>query len=632
MNCECACSSCTDFCDCQRCRAAESELLSAPSNRPGLDAIRSRIGDYGAFFTDAKRLLSAKNSPNLQGLGTRDLSDPTIAFLDAWSVAADVLTFYRERLTQEAYLRTATDELSLRELANMVGFRPRPGVSATAHIAYLLDPSAKPVDINRGAKVQTIPGPGEKMQTFETDEKLTAHAEWSQMKPRQNRPPYIDLCDALIRSKLRLEGTSIVVRPGERILFVFGMQLGHQVVREVLSAKTHIESGFVELTLKPRRELLQALDSEHHDNRLIDEKIKTTPTDKEAQCGQHFKLLEQLLIIRDNVAKEIEGLNSILSDSGADETKKRKAKIAVIIGNSLLHVISSYFLGTAASQIVSLLISLILRDLSLLLGSARESLNFEELNIEGSQIPERSMDSTNVWFNRLLESGSVPFVGEIKDFVTLSGILSQAEIPEEPQSRKEVSTDDILTAIRRSLNQKPFPNHTALRVDQGLSQNGAVRIDLVQSMVPSLQDFLYPAVKQRPNTQTLPVSVYLLRTVSSPFGAVAPQEVKSPGAFGEWGLGLADQEEGAAYLETIVDGVAANGFALVSTPLGLGIRNRRDESSVRLLRFAQVRATETLQRGDYYLSGKVTKLELVDTTTGKPLPVIPFLDGTKQQI
>lgn len=83
MSCKCGCASCTELCDCQRCSKPETNLLAPPSNRPGLDAIRARVGDYSTFFTDAKRQLSSKESPNLQALGTRDPTDPTIAFLDA---------------------------------------------------------------------------------------------------------------------------------------------------------------------------------------------------------------------------------------------------------------------------------------------------------------------------------------------------------------------------------------------------------------------------------------------------------------------------------------------------------------------------------------------------------------------
>lgn len=324
MSCACDCASCTEFCYCQRCSEPENDLLQAPGNRPGLDSIHSRIGDYGAFFTDAIRQLSSRTSPNLQALGTRDPTDPTTALLDAWSVTADVLTFYRERLTQESYLRTATDEFSLRELANLVGFKPRPGIAATAHLAYLLDPSAKPVDIDAGAKVQTVPGPGEKMQTFETDEKLSARAEWSQMKSRQTRPPYIDVFYALTQTTIRLTDTSLGVRPGERVLFVFepnltppvnsmGWTVPERVVREVFSAKANFESGVLEITLKPKDGFAD----------------KDNITENEI-------LVEQLL----GIQSKIDGN----TDSSVKDIKK-----------FLLDIISSYFLGMDATGVLLLL-------------------------------------------------------------------------------------------------------------------------------------------------------------------------------------------------------------------------------------------------------------------------------------
>src|SRR5207247_6489004 len=133
------------------------------------------------------------------------------------AIAADVLTFYRERLTNESYLRTAGDEYALRELAALVGFKPRPGVAASVYLAYLMEGTAKPVQIPLLAKAQTMPGPGEQMQTFETDEMVEAHADWSQMAPRTLRPASITLVDAILRPSIRLQGTPLVVRPGERV-------------------------------------------------------------------------------------------------------------------------------------------------------------------------------------------------------------------------------------------------------------------------------------------------------------------------------------------------------------------------------------------------------------------------------
>jgi hypothetical protein len=95
----------------------------------------------------------------LRGLTTRNANDPSIALLDGWATVGDILTFYQERIANEGYLRTATERRSVLELARLVGYKLRPGVSATAYLAYLLDEKAtEPVEIPVGARSQSIPG------------------------------------------------------------------------------------------------------------------------------------------------------------------------------------------------------------------------------------------------------------------------------------------------------------------------------------------------------------------------------------------------------------------------------------------------------------------------------------------
>lgn len=251
---ECSCGNCgCDDCTC----ACPNDELAAPGNRSGLNALSVRIGDYGTFHANALHRLARCEA--LRNLGTREASDPTIALLDAWALQADVLTFYRERLTNESYLRTTSDERTLRELAALVGYKPRPGVAATAYLAYLLDKTAAPVAIPVGAKAQTVPAPSEQMQTFETSEAIVAHADWSQMSPRLTCPTAISLKDALLNPTLRLADTSLAVRPGERVLFVFDSKPGSQVIREVAAARTDIQAGYVELQLKMRTGLTAPL-------------------------------------------------------------------------------------------------------------------------------------------------------------------------------------------------------------------------------------------------------------------------------------------------------------------------------------------------------------------------------------
>ncbi|KQW02339.1 hypothetical protein ASC87_14060 [Rhizobacter sp. Root1221] len=218
----------------------------------------------------ATQALSSPAAPALQALGTRDPSDPVMAFIDAWAVAADVLTFYRERLTNEGYLRCARDERSLRWLAGEVGYKPRPGVAASAWLAYMMDAHAAPVQIGVGAKAQTSPHGDEQMQTFETLEALNARAEWSAMSPRQTRMPKITLADALSRDSVKLAGTSTSARPGERLMFVFGYEHAQQVVREIAEAKLDVQRGWVDVSLVPKLSVVQATELHEVSKKLTD--------------------------------------------------------------------------------------------------------------------------------------------------------------------------------------------------------------------------------------------------------------------------------------------------------------------------------------------------------------------------
>jgi predicted phage baseplate assembly protein len=165
-------------------------------NRPGLSAIAYRIGTHADFRASLIAALTDPQKTRLAELSTRDPGDFSIALLDAWAVAADVLTFYTERLAQESYLRTARDRVSLQELGRLIGYRLRPGVAAETHVAFALepppaappqlrDPGALPpvipeaVTLETGLRIQSIPGPAERPQTFETVEEIDARPEWN---------------------------------------------------------------------------------------------------------------------------------------------------------------------------------------------------------------------------------------------------------------------------------------------------------------------------------------------------------------------------------------------------------------------------------------------------------------------
>jgi hypothetical protein len=210
-----------DTCGC--CEGTEPITPEPIANRPGLDALHYRVGTHATFLETMLARLSNHDYPALEGLGTRDADDPAIALLDAWATVADVLTFYQERIANEGYLRTATERRSVLELARLVGYSLRPGVSASVYLAYTLDNKMKePVVIPRGARVQSIPGPGEMAQSFETSEDLTARWEWSALKPRLSQPQYILKPSITPDLVIYVNPVAPALKPNDPLLLQFG--------------------------------------------------------------------------------------------------------------------------------------------------------------------------------------------------------------------------------------------------------------------------------------------------------------------------------------------------------------------------------------------------------------------------
>ncbi|HEV2273474.1 MAG TPA: hypothetical protein VGR96_04875, partial [Acidobacteriaceae bacterium] len=162
---------------CGCCAGSAQQTPQLITNRPALSSIAYRAGVYSTFNASMLAALSDPSFPSLALLSTRDPSDFSIALLDAWAVALDILTFYQERFANEAFLRTAVDQRSVFELARLVGYMPSPGVSASAVLAFTLANAAGSPDnvlISAGTRVQSVPGPGQKPQVFETSSDLTA--------------------------------------------------------------------------------------------------------------------------------------------------------------------------------------------------------------------------------------------------------------------------------------------------------------------------------------------------------------------------------------------------------------------------------------------------------------------------
>lgn len=205
------------------CGGTGGALPALRDNPPGQPSVAYRAGTHADFKRAMLALLSSPRFPALAGLATRAADDFTIALIDGWATACDVLTFYQERIANEAYLATAGEELSITELARLIGYRRRPGLAASADLAFTLEPApgapelaVAETTIPVGSKVQSVPGPGERSQAFETVEAITGRVAWNALRPRQSVPHRLRSGDRIVF----LKGAALAVRAGDRVLLV----------------------------------------------------------------------------------------------------------------------------------------------------------------------------------------------------------------------------------------------------------------------------------------------------------------------------------------------------------------------------------------------------------------------------
>jgi hypothetical protein len=247
--------SCCSACGKHACACGCGAVAGTPlplTNRPGLASLAYRVGAYADFRATMQRDLSDAALPVLAGLRTREADDPAMALIDAWAVGADVLTFYQERIANEGYLRTATERRSVLELARLVDYRLRPGVAASVYLAYTVEKDSPPVTISAGARAQSVPAPGEQMQTFETAEPLDARYEWNALQPRLTRPQNITLDNVAGLGELWIAGTATHLKLNDRLLFLFGeLPAGVPVIRLVQSVEAQQSSGRSKVALQP---------------------------------------------------------------------------------------------------------------------------------------------------------------------------------------------------------------------------------------------------------------------------------------------------------------------------------------------------------------------------------------------
>jgi hypothetical protein len=205
------------ICDC--CSGLTMTAPVASFARAGLSEVTMRSGTYWSFRDSMIARLSSVDNAALADLKSRDPTvDFSIALIDAWAVAGDILTFYNGRLGSETLIETARETESLHLLAQLVGYVPQPGVSASAKLAFTMSESPgapEAVELASGIKVQSTPGPDEKPVTFETGEAIAARPAWNAIRPRLGEVQALTTATR----ELYLSGTQTGLRAGNALFF-----------------------------------------------------------------------------------------------------------------------------------------------------------------------------------------------------------------------------------------------------------------------------------------------------------------------------------------------------------------------------------------------------------------------------
>jgi len=188
------------------------------SNLPGQDTLSYRVGDFASFRQALLMSLQDDQGNSIEAELTHANWSPTkgdlaLQMVEWWAYLADILTFYNERIANEAYLRTADLPESVQRLIRLLGYRPRPGIGAQGSVAALLT-NAVPLTLPQGFQIQSKPGPGKQPQIFELDSKTSVKFP---DVVEADLPPSKQL---LSGKSILLKGTITTVKAGDRLLLL----------------------------------------------------------------------------------------------------------------------------------------------------------------------------------------------------------------------------------------------------------------------------------------------------------------------------------------------------------------------------------------------------------------------------
>ena len=303
---------------CNCCKGLDVKTPVLVDNRPGLDTLNYRIGTHALFKQSMlARISGSRDDPKLQAalsqLKTKEDNDFSIALLDAWAVVSDVLTFYQERIANESYLLTSRERFSLLHLARLIGYELRPGSAASTYLAFTMEepkvfanlvvPGVPDnITLEPGIKIQSVPGPGESAQIFETIEKIECRGRWNNVKPRLTKKQQL----TSTTDTIFLDGIGTNLKPGDGLLFkvnnednyVFGLVAKVEISAEdnytkvLLHSKAELKiAGLQDLNLQgnsTQQNTLSLLVTGNNEKTLLSSKLEAVAAAKKLKVQEIF--------------------------------------------------------------------------------------------------------------------------------------------------------------------------------------------------------------------------------------------------------------------------------------------------------------------------------------------------------
>ena len=178
-------------------------------------------------------------------------------FIELWAYLADILTFYQERIANEAFIPTATQRSSLLRLAELIDYRPGPGAGASAFVAFTVQKD-KTVTVPAGFRVGSKAQPGKTAAVFESSRALTAIAE-------HNAIPLATVAYTNQFARLTtgsrdvvLQGANLRLSVGDYVLAVANEGLSNEVARAFRLTRVSLDrkAGTTSITWSETRGLL----------------------------------------------------------------------------------------------------------------------------------------------------------------------------------------------------------------------------------------------------------------------------------------------------------------------------------------------------------------------------------------